>query len=55
MERGAMERFIRRENVRHYHELLQTVKDEAERQRILKLLADEQQKQKDAGDKIEDD
>jgi chemotaxis methyl-accepting protein methylase len=48
-----MDRFIRRENVRHYRELLKTVKNEAERQKILKLLADEQQKQKDAGDKIE--
>jgi len=49
-----MDRFIRRENVRHYRELLKTTKDEAERQRILKLLAEEQQKQKDAGDKIEE-
>ena len=49
-----MDRFIRRENVRHYRELLKTAKDEAERQRILKLLAEEEQKQKDAGDKIEE-
>jgi hypothetical protein len=35
-------------------ELLKTVKDEAERQRILKLLAEEQQKQKDAGDNVEE-
>jgi hypothetical protein len=49
-----MERFVRRENVRHYRELLKTVKDEAERQRIQKLLAEEVQKQKDAGDKIEE-
>ena len=49
----TMDRFVRRENVKHYQELLKTVKDEAERQRILKLLAEEQQKQKDAGDKIE--
>jgi hypothetical protein len=45
-----MERFVRRENIK----LLKTVKDEAERQRILKLLAEEKQKQKDAGDKIEE-
>jgi hypothetical protein len=50
---SGMDRFIRRENIKHYRELLKTVKDEAERQRILKLLAEEQQKQKDAGDKIE--
>jgi len=30
------------------------MKDEAERRRILKLLAEELQKQKDAGDKIEE-
>jgi hypothetical protein len=50
----AVDRFIRRENIKHYRELLKTVKDEAERQRILKLLAEEQQKQKDAGDKAEE-
>lgn len=49
-----MERFVRRENVKHFRELLKTMKDEAERRRILKLLAEELQKQKDAGDKIEE-
>jgi hypothetical protein len=49
-----MDRFIRRENVKHYRELLKTVKTEAERQQILKLLAEELQKQKEAGDKIEE-
>jgi len=49
-----VERFVRRENVKHYRELLKTAKDEAERQRIQKLLAEEVQKQKDAGDKIEE-
>ena len=49
-----MERFVRRENVKHYRDLLKTVKDEAERQRIQKLLAEELQKAKDAGDKIEE-
>jgi hypothetical protein len=29
-----MDRFIRRENVKHYRELLKKVKDEAERQKI---------------------
>jgi len=48
-----MDRFVRRENIKHYRELLKTEKDEAERRRILKLLAEEQQKQKDAGDKVE--
>jgi rubrerythrin len=50
-----MERFVRRENIKHYQELLKRVKDEAERQRILKLLAEERQKAKDAGDKIEEE
>ena len=53
--RKTMDRFIRRENVKHYRELLKAVKTEKERQRILKLLAEEQQKQKDAGDEIEKD
>jgi hypothetical protein len=51
---GGMERYIRRENVKHYRELLKMVKTEAERQQILKLLAEEQRKQKDAGDKVEE-
>ena len=50
-----MDRFIRRENVKHYCELLKTVKSEVERERILKLLGEELQKQKDAGDKIEEE
>jgi len=50
-----MERFIRRENVKHYRDLLKTAKTEAERERIQKLLNEEIQKQKDAGDKIEED
>jgi hypothetical protein len=45
-----MERFIRRENVRHYRDLLKQVTDEEERRRIIKLLDEEQQKQRDAGD-----
>jgi hypothetical protein len=49
-----MGRFVRRENVKHYQEMLKVAKDDAERQRILKLLAEEQQKQKDEGDKIEE-
>jgi hypothetical protein len=48
-----MDRFIRRENVKHFRELLKTAKTEAERERIQKLLDEELQKQKDAGDKID--
>ncbi len=45
-----MERFVRRENVRHYRNLLKQVTDEEERKRILKLLEEEQQKQRNAGE-----
>ena len=45
-----MYRFIRAENVQRYVHLLDHVTDEPVRQRILQLLAEEQQKQKAAGD-----
>jgi hypothetical protein len=48
-----MDRFIRRQNVEHYRHLLETVTDEKERERILKLLEEERQKQKDAGDTLD--
>ena len=48
-----MERFVRRQNVEHYRRLLETTTDEGERQRILKLLEEALQKQKDAGDKTD--
>jgi hypothetical protein len=47
-----MDRFIRQKNVEHYRLLLDTTTNETERQRILGLLAEEQQKQKDAGDPV---
>jgi hypothetical protein len=46
-----MDRFIRRENIKHYRELLKTVSDENERQRILALMREERDKQVAAGDK----
>jgi hypothetical protein len=49
-----MDRFIRRENVKHYRELLKTARTEAERQKIQNLLDEEEQKQKRAGDKVEE-
>jgi hypothetical protein len=49
-----MERFIRRRNVEHYRHLLETVTDEKERQRILKLLEEERLKQQAAGDRTEE-
>ena len=47
-----MERFIRCQNVKHYRRLLERVTEQSDRQKILNLLAEEQQKQKDAGDPI---
>jgi len=35
-------RFVHRENIRHYKDLLERTIDEADRQRILKLLAEEE-------------
>jgi hypothetical protein len=54
MEISPVPRFIRRENVKHYRQLLEQTTDETERQRILKLLAEEEKKQRDAGDKVEE-
>jgi hypothetical protein len=48
-----MERFIRRQNVEHYKRLLETTTDEKERERIRKLLQEEQEKQRSAGDKLD--
>lgn len=46
-----IDRFVRSQNVEHYQRLLETVAVGAERQKILNLLAEEQQKQAQAGDK----
>ena len=45
-----MERFIRSQNVERFRRLLERVTEESDRQKIINLLADELQKQKDAGD-----
>jgi hypothetical protein len=45
-----MERFVRRENIRHYRDLLWTAKSDGERQRIQALLDEELRKQREAGD-----
>ena len=42
-----MESFIRQQNILHYRHLLTNVTDETERQTILKLLVDEEQKRQD--------
>ena len=46
----AMEKFIRRQNVEHYRRRLLAATDDVERQQLFKLLQEEEQKQKDAGD-----
>jgi len=45
-------RFIRRRNVERYWGLLDRVTNESDRQRILELIVEERQKQKDAGDEF---
>lgn len=47
-------RFVRRQNVERYLHLLESAAVESERQRILTLLAQERQQQKDAGDPSEE-
>ena len=47
-----MDQFVRRQNVARYHRLLEIVSDETQRQTICRLLAEERQKQKDAGDLV---
>ena len=46
-----MEKFVRRQNIEHYLQLLATTTDDGERQTIINLLAEERKKQRDAGDK----
>ena len=46
-----MESFVRRQNIEHFRRLLESVSDEQERQRILKLLEEEKQKQREAGER----
>jgi len=50
--RANMDQFIRTQNVERYRRLLERVTEESARQTIFNLLAEEQQKQKDAGDPI---
>ena len=45
-----MARFIRRENIKHFREMLERTNDEIERSRLQKLLDEELLKQKVAGD-----
>ena len=47
-----MDQFIRSQNVERYSRLLERVAEELDRRLIVNLLAQEQQKQKDAGDPV---
>jgi len=47
---SPVERFVRRENIKHLREMLERTTDETQRQRIEKLLDEELQKQKQADD-----
>jgi hypothetical protein len=50
--RANMDQFIRTQNVERYRRLLERVTEESARQTIFNLVVEEQQKQKDAGDRI---
>ena len=39
-------------SIKHYRRLLERVTEESDRQQIINLLAEEQRKQKDAGDPV---
>ena len=47
-----MDQFVRSQNIERYRRLLERVTEESDRQTIINLLAEEQQKQKDAGDPV---
>jgi hypothetical protein len=47
-----MDKFIRQRNVDRYLQMLKIETNDTMRGRVLSLLAEEQQKQKDAGDSI---
>jgi hypothetical protein len=47
-----MDRFVRAQNVQRYRSLLERATEQADRQKLLSLLAEEEQKQKDAGESL---
>jgi hypothetical protein len=47
-----MDRFVRAQNVQRYRNLLERADEQADREKLLSLLAEEEQKQKDAGDSL---
>jgi len=49
-QRESVDRFVRRENVARFGAMLATERDEAERKILAALMAEEQEKQRCAGD-----
>jgi hypothetical protein len=47
-----MGQFIRRRNIERYWRLLDLATDQSDRERLLELLAEERQKQRDSGDEF---
>ena len=47
-----MDKFIRSQNVERYRRLLERLTEQSDRQLIINLLAEEQNKQKSAGDPV---
>jgi hypothetical protein len=47
-----MERFVRAQNVQRYRSFLERATEQADRHKLLSLLAEEEQKQKDAGESL---
>ncbi|MGC1358897.1 MAG: hypothetical protein WA851_24465 [Xanthobacteraceae bacterium] len=47
-----MDQFVRAQNVERYCRLLDRVTEESDRKQITKLLTEERQKQKEAGDPL---
>lgn len=45
-----MDKFLRSENVKRYRKMLDRVTDDEQRRQLLNLLAEEEQKQIEAGD-----
>ena len=45
-----MDRFVRAQNVQRYRSLLERATEVTDRETLLSLLAEEEKKQKDAGD-----
>ena len=47
-----MDRFVRAQNVQRYRSLLERATEQADREKLSSLLAEEEQKQKDAGESL---